>query len=109
MDGDLNQILALNTNSLYTYWMACEHQFEQSYIVEDHGQMIHGFMDLVVYKEDEIIIVDFKTDHVENEHELIQKYKVQLDTYKNAMKKVKKCDIYTYIYSFCLNKCIKLC
>lgn len=108
-DYDLEQILKLNNDPLYSYWMKEEHKFEQSYIVQEKNQVIHGFMDLVVYKENEIIIVDFKTDHVEKEEELIQKYKIQLDTYKNAMKKVKNCDIYTYIYSFCLNKCIELC
>lgn len=108
-ESDLNQILKLNENVLYSSWMCEKHQFEQSYIVEKNNQVIHGFMDLVVYKEDEIIIVDFKTDHVDKEEELVQKYQIQLDTYKDAMKKVKKGRIYTYIYSFCLNKCIELC
>lgn len=108
-DYDLEQILKLNYDPLYSSWMKEEHKFEQSYIVQEKKQVIHGFMDLVVYKENEIIIVDFKTDHVVKEEELIQKYKIQLDTYKNAMKKVKNCDIYTFIYSFYLNKCIELC
>ena len=30
------------------------------YIIKEKDQVGHGFMDLVIYKEDEIIIIDFK-------------------------------------------------
>ena len=108
-EADIYQLLHLNKDLVYQDWMHYPHHFEESYIIQDKEQLVHGFMDLVVYKEDEIVIVDFKTDHVENEQELIDRYKIQLDTYKNAMKKVKNASISTYIYSFCLNKTIKLC
>ena len=107
-DFDWNQILNLNQDPLYKDWMMQNHVFEQSYIIEDNQQVIHGFMDLVVYKEDEIVIVDFKTDHVNSEQELIDLYALQLQTYKKAMKKMKKLPIQTYIYSFSLSKCIYL-
>ena len=74
----------------------------------ENQQVIHGFMDLVVYKEDEIVIVDFKTDRVNSEEELIDLYALQLQTYKKAMKKMKDLPIKTYIYSFSLSKCIHL-
>ena len=60
------------------------------------------------YKENEIIIVDFKTDTVNNEQELIELYTIQLQTYKQAMKKITDLPIKTYIYSFSLSKCIYL-
>ena len=49
--------------------------------------------------------MDYKTDYVQNEQELIDKYKEQLDLYKTALekalgKKVSK----TIIYSLYLNK-----
>ena len=59
-----------------------KHIFEQSYIIEEKNQVVHGFMDLVIYKEDEVIIVDFKTDAVDNEKKLIDLYAIQLQTYK---------------------------
>ena len=85
-----------------------KHVFEQSYIIEEKNQVVHGFMDLVIYKKDEVIIVDFKTDAVDNEQKLIDLYTIQLQTYKKAMKKLTNLPINTYIYSFSLSKCIYL-
>ena len=57
-----------------------------------------------------LVLVDYKTDFVEkDESELIEKYKVQLDFYKQALelgtnKKVEE----VYIYSLYLNKEIKI-
>ena len=107
-DQDIKQILALNEDSLYSSWMKEKHIFEQSYIIEEKNQVVHGFMDLVIYKEDEVIIVDFKTDAVDNEQKLIDLYAIQLQTYKKAMKKLTNLPINTYIYSFSLSKCIYL-
>jgi len=107
-DYDTKQILALNEDSMYQAWMNEKHVFEQSYIIEEKNQVVHGFMDFVVYKENEIIIVDFKTDTVNNEQELIELYTIQLQTYKQAMKKITNLPIKTYIYSFSLSKCIYL-
>ena len=107
-DHDIKQILALNEDSLYSSWMSEKHVFEQSYIIEEKNQVVHGFMDLVIYKENEVIIVDFKTDAVDNEQKLIDLYAIQLQTYKKAMKKLTNLPINTYIYSFSLSKCIYL-
>lgn len=107
-DHDIKQILALNEDSLYSSWMKEKHVFEQSYIIEEKNQVVHGFMDLVIYKKDEVIIVDFKTDAVDNEKKLIDLYAIQLQTYKKAMKKLTNVSINTYIYAFSLSKCIYL-
>lgn len=107
-DHDIKQILALNSDALYASWMKEKHVFEQSYIIEEKNQVVHGFMDLVIYKEDEVIIVDFKTDAVDNEQKLIDLYTIQLQTYKKAMKKLTNLPINTCIYSFSLSKCIYL-
>lgn len=107
-DHDIKQILALNEDSLYSSWMKEKHVFEQSYIIEEKNQVVHGFMDLVIYKKDEVIIVDFKTDATDNEKKLIDLYAIQLQTYKKAMKKLTNLPINTYIYSFSLSKCIYL-
>ena len=70
--------------------------------------LVQGIIDL--YYEDEngdIVLVDYKTDYVENgkENDLVEKYNLQLELYKKALeeslnKKVKK----TYIYSVYLGK-----
>ena len=66
-------------------------------------------MDLVVYKENEVIIIDFKTDATtDNENKLIDMYAAQLQTYKHSMEKITDLPVKTYIYAFSLFKCILL-
>ena len=62
-------------------------------------------------QKDEIILVDYKTDYVENgkENELVEKYISQLELYQKALeeslqRKVGK----TYIYSVYLGKEIEI-
>ena len=68
--------------------------------------LVQGIIDLYYINEnDEIVLVDYKTDYAQNGQELINKYKDQLNLYKMALekslgKKVSK----TIIYSLYLNK-----
>ena len=72
--------------------------------------LVQGIIDLYyINQKDELVLVDYKTDYVENQDELITKYKTQLDLYKTALeealnKKVSK----KYIYSTYLDKEIKI-
>ena len=72
----------------------------------DEKVLVQGVIDLYyITQEDELILVDFKTDFVENRDEriLIDKYKTQLELYRRAIesaldKKVDKIFIYsTYL------------
>ena len=68
--------------------------------------LVQGIIDLYyITKADELVLVDYKTDYVQNEEELISKYKVQLDLYKVALEQAlqRKVDK-IYIYSVYLNK-----
>jgi len=73
--------------------------------------LVQGIIDLYYEKENgNLVLVDYKTDFVEkDETELIQKYKAQLEIYKQALEEGtgKKVDS-VYIYSLYLNKEIKL-
>ena len=57
-----------------------------------------------------LVLIDYKTDFVEkDESELIEKYRVQLELYKEALEKgTNKKVEEVYIYSLYLNKDIKL-
>ena len=72
--------------------------------------LVQGIIDLYyVNKEDELILVDYKTDFVQSEQELVNKYKKQLELYEKALeeafhKKVKS----TFIYSTYLGKEIEV-
>ena len=77
----------------------------------DELVLIQGIIDGYFVENDEIVLFDYKTDHVNpgEEQTLVQKYKTQLDLYERALemmtgKKVKE----KYLYSFCLHKAIRV-
>ncbi|MBP3853364.1 MAG: PD-(D/E)XK nuclease family protein, partial [Erysipelotrichaceae bacterium] len=106
---DLDQLKAINANEQYAQWMKEEHVFELSYLIEKDQSIIHGFMDLVVRLPHKTVIVDYKTDHVDSKEELIEKYKIQLDTYKEAYQHIDASKpIETFLYSFHLKEMIAL-
>lgn len=72
--------------------------------------LVQGIIDLYYITENnEVVLVDYKTDYVEKENELIEKYKVQLEIYKKALEESLNTKINEiYIYSIWLNKEIKI-
>lgn len=70
--------------------------------------LVQGIIDLYyINKDNQLILVDYKTDFVEkgNEKELIEKYKKQLDIYEKALEDSLNKKVYKkYIYSVYLDK-----
>ncbi len=86
---------------------------EYEFILENKkisNSIIQGVIDLFyVTDEGKVILVDFKTDRLDNEDEFIKRYKRQLDIYKEAINDLTDYKVdETYIYSFNLNKAILL-
>ena len=76
----------------------------------DEMVMIQGIIDLYFFDENgKLVLVDYKTDNVEKEDELISRYKIQLDLYKEALQEIYGLDVYkSYIYSFKFGKAIEV-
>lgn len=71
--------------------------------------ILQGVADCVIIEGQNATIVDYKTDYVKSEDELIERYSMQLSLYKEAIQKLTGLDVKEcIIYSFCLNKEIKL-
>ena len=74
----------------------------------DENVLVQGVIDLYyINSNGELVLVDFKTDYVENRDEniLIDKYKVQLDLYKRALRQALNRDVdRVYIYSTYFDK-----
>ena len=70
--------------------------------------LVQGIIDLFyINKNDELVLVDYKTDYVQNENELIEKYKIQLEIYKTALEEALNKEVdKIYIYSTYLDKSI---
>ncbi len=67
-----------------------------------------GVVDLLVIKDDNYFIVDYKTDNI-NQDELIKRYKIQLDLYEMGIKQIFNAkNVKKYIYSIMLNKFIEV-
>lgn len=87
-----------------------EQPFHSSVIDENTKEriLIQGIIDLYyINQNNEIVLVDYKTDYVEknNEQELIEKYKPQLKIYKKAIEEALNKNVEkVYIYSVYLNK-----
>ena len=68
---------------------------------------LQGIIDTAFEEDGEWVLVDYKTDRVKSGEDLIKRYKIQMDLYKEALQRltgmpVKAC----YIYSFCLHDAI---
>lgn len=75
----------------------------------DELVLVQGIIDAYFEEEDGYVLVDYKSDYVKKEQELVERYSAQLDYYQKALeqitgKKVKE----KIIYSLCLNKEIVL-
>ncbi len=76
---------------------------------EDEMVLIQGIIDVWFEEDDGIVLLDYKTDKVKTGDQLVEKYKIQLDLYSEALeritnKKVKE----QIIYSFTLGETINL-
>lgn len=74
--------------------------------------LVQGIIDLYFVNESgQVVLVDYKTDYVENgnEFELVEKYKNQLDLYKQALENALDLKVdRVYIYSVYLDKEIEI-
>lgn len=76
----------------------------------DEMVLVQGVIDLYyISKQDELILVDYKTDFVKEENELILKYQEQLKIYQRALEKALNRKVnHIYLYSVYLNKEIEI-
>lgn len=67
--------------------------------------LIQGILDCVFVENGEAVVVDYKTDRVNNEYELLKRYEKQLDFYKKSIAKTLELPVKeTILYSFYLDK-----
>lgn len=71
----------------------------------DDKVLVQGIADCVFEENGELVLVDYKTDRVQSEEELLCEYKNQIAFYKYAVEKsLKKPVKQAALYSFYLNK-----
>ena len=96
----------LNNNKVYReFEFLMKHKVEK--ICNYENIRIQGIIDLFFFEDNEIILLDYKTDKMifRNDLEIIKKYKEQLKYYQIAIEKIFKTNVKEkYIYSFELSK-----
>ena len=73
----------------------------------DEKVRLQGIIDCIFEEEDGIVLLDYKTDYVEfgKEEEILDKYRVQLKYYKDAVEKITNKKVKeSYLYLFGINK-----
>ena len=79
---------------------------------QEETVLVQGIIDAYFVEDGEIVLVDYKTDRVNEAHELVDRYKTQLDLYADALGRIfsagdKNAEIKEkLIYSFRLQKSI---
>ena len=75
----------------------------------DEMVLIQGIIDVFFEEDDEMVLLDYKTDRIKEKKELADRYRAQIELYRNAIeratgKRVKE----QLLYSFCLNQVVEL-
>lgn len=69
--------------------------------------IVQGIMDAFFIEEDHIVLVDYKTDFVKSEKQLVDRYRKQMVLYKMALERSFELPVSEiYLYSFALGKCV---
>ena len=70
---------------------------------------LQGIIDTAFVEDGQWILVDYKTDRVKSGDELIRRYKIQMDLYKEALETLTNMPVKaSYIYSFRLHEAVLL-
>ncbi len=83
---------------------------EELFGAEAEGEiLIQGVLDCYSVRDGRAVILDYKTDRVTDEAELIRRYQVQMDLYEEALRRVKGLQVERReLYSFALEKTVLL-
>lgn len=78
-----------------------------SYFDKSLNQIIHGIFDLVFIKDNQVYVLDYKTDRVQQSTSntiLIQKHQIQLDYYKKVLKEMYGKEVQAIVYYLHISK-----
>ena len=107
-DDDIDKILAFYEEPLTISLLDKQNEHEYPFIAYEDNKLINGVIDLLSIGE-EILVIDFKSDKHTDENKLIKRYAIQLNNYRQIVKKKypdKK--IRALIYSFELRKYVEV-
>ncbi len=85
-----DKITAYQNSSLFQYCLKADTYLkEQPFVYEEDGVLYHGVMDALAIKDQEIVLIDYKTDRVpatSGDDFLADRHRAQLELYKKALR-----------------------
>ena len=85
---------------------------EKPFVMDYEGVLLQGIIDVFWIENQRIVLLDYKTDRVETEGELVARYETQLKLYADALQRIWKTqninETESLIYSFRLNTTIPI-
>lgn len=107
---ELNSLLQLSQNEIFKQAQTNPNIYhELPYMVKQEDTISHGFIDYVSYNDTDMILIDFKSDYVDEPNILVTRYSEQLHTYEKALHVLYPTHkIHTYVYSLHLNEMIEI-
>ena len=107
--SDIQHIINFNNSNIYKQCLTMTIYHEFPFIYKENTNIINGIIDFIAFDESKIIIIDFKSDRNITEQILIDNYSKQLKFYEETISKnYPNHKVYTYIYSFELDKEIQI-
>ncbi len=77
--------------------------------VEERGMIVQGMIDCAFREGDGWILLDYKTDHIENEEEFMEEYRPQLEWYAVALRELTgKPVLESWLYALSVDKAYRL-
>ena len=71
--------------------------------------LVNGIIDCYFVEQDQIVLLDYKSDRIYDEEELKERYRIQLQLYKTALERATGLPVKeVYIYSLAMGKAITL-
>lgn len=115
---DISKLKAFFTSELYKRIKASDKVYREIKVSEfikaseiydtqfDDEVLVQGIADCVFEENGALILVDYKSDRVNNEKELLDRYTKQILFYKDTIAKTLQMEVKeALLYSFSLNKC----
>lgn len=87
-DKDIKHLLWFNNTDLFKQLchMKCYKEYPFIYL-KDNKTVVNGTIDLLAMKDNEILCIDYKTNHNTTKEELIDMYQSQLNIYRDCLAK----------------------
>lgn len=78
-------------------------------LVMEEGSLLQGVIDCAFMEDDQWVLVDYKTDRIQDEEAFVQRYELQLDWYAKALEKITGLPVKEkYLYSIGKNQTYRL-